>query len=99
MRIYRKEGRSENWYKMKDITDNCIGDGKEKFINKAIEQVKKNGNTKGYYKSVQQLGSKEAATPWNINRMYPGLTDREISEKVAIFFNKIGDEYLSLIHI
>ena len=71
-RIYKKEGRSEAWYAMKDVTDAEIGNGKEIFINKAIEQAKKCGNTKGYYAAARQLSSKDSIPPWSIHKLYQG---------------------------
>ena len=92
-RVYRKEGRTEKWYKLKDITDNEIEKGKKKFIDNAIKKAKKQGNTKAYYSAAKSLSSKDVSIPWTVNVMFPNKTDYEIAEEIAKYFNRIGDEY------
>ena len=53
-------------------------------------------NTRGYYKYIKMLSSKESPVLWEIFSLYPGLKAEEMAEIVADFFNKISQEYPSL---
>ena len=52
-----------------------------------IDKTKKTRNTKGYYKAVNALKTKEFASQFDVCSMYPGSSASEVSEYVAEFFN------------
>ena len=54
-------------------------------------------NTKDFYKSVKVFKSKQELPPWNIVSMFPELTNEEIAEESATFFNRISKEYVPIL--
>ena len=88
-----RSGRSRRWKKKKEKCDRLIEEAKKSYIEKIKKKIKDIGNTKCYYKAVTLLQSAEAPIRWAIQSMFPELTDQEIAEKAAIFFNEISQEY------
>ena len=59
--------------------------------------MKQAGNTKCFYQAANLLQGGEAPTKnWTIQQMFPDLTDFEIAEKAAVFFNRISQEYTGI---
>ena len=95
-REYARTGRSERWKKKRDKCEELIKEAKERYFEKVKEKVKEAGNTKCYFQAVNLLKSVDAPTRWIIQNMYPALSDKEIAEKAASFFNEISQEYASI---
>ena len=113
MRLYKQEGKSERYIQARKYCEKLVKQAKKKFLGCIIDKVKLAGNTKQYYSAIKLLKTKEAPVVWDIHDMFPSMSDFDICETVAIFFNKISQEYeplpnpkileerldLSLIHI
>ena len=63
---------------------------KKKYIGCIIDKVQFAGNTRAYYGAVKMLKTKEAPVVWGIHDLFPGCTDYEIAEEVAVFFNQLS---------
>ena len=96
MKIYKREGKSERYYSVCREADEAIKAAKTKFFANIIEHTKQTRNSGKYYGTVKKLGTKEATPPWQVQSMYPGKTDKFISTDLAIFFNRISQEYVPL---
>ena len=96
MRIYKREGKSDNYKQASKDCEREIADAKKVFLDKVIEKCKAVKNTRGYYKYVKMLSSKESPVIWEIFSLFPGMDAGEIAEAVAEFFNEISQEYPSL---
>ena len=92
-REYARSGRSARWKKKKEKCDRLIEEAKRAYFERVKKKIKEIGNTKCYYKAVALLQSGEAPVKWIIQSMFPGLSDYEIAEKAAIYFNSISQEY------
>ena len=92
-REYSRSGRSARWKKKKDICDKMIQDAKKAFFERVKKIVKEAGNTKSYFAAIRLLHCVEAPVRWQIQSMFPGLSDDEIAERAAVFFNAISQEY------
>ena len=55
------------------------------------------GNTRGFYKAVKKMNCKEVQAPWDVRRMRPGSSDKDIAEEIASFFNRISGEFDPLV--
>ena len=73
-----------------------IKEAKTAYFTKIKKIVKEAGNTKSYFHAVRLLQSVDAPTRWQIQSMFPGLSDGEIAERAAAFFNSISQEYQGL---
>ena len=93
MAIYKREGKSERYKQASKECLSVINNAKKEFIDRVIEKCKKSRNSKGYYKAVKVLNSKEAPIIWEICSLYPDKSEAEIAEIVAEFFNSISQEY------
>ena len=92
-RVYRSEGKSQKYKLIKKECDIAILEAKKRFLEGIMEKVHSTRNSKPYYQAVNYLKTKEAPVKWLVQSMFPGLSDCEISEIVADFFNKISQEY------
>ena len=96
IRTYRREGRSENYYMLRNQLEELIATNKKKYIEKVKQKAKENGNCNGYFQAAKSLQSKEAPVRWAISIMYPNMSEAELGEIVAAYFNRISDEYVPL---
>ena len=95
-RVYKKEGKSENYFNISKICETAVSNAKKKFLEKIYLQCKKAKNTKSFYKTVGSFKARTSAGPWNICSMFPGEKEENIAETVATYFNSISQEYTSL---
>ena len=73
-----------------------ILENKQRYIERIKKKIKEAGNMKAFYQGVNQLGCGQPSERWTINLMYPGCTDKHISEVAADFFNSILQEFVGL---
>ena len=95
-REYARSGRSERWRRKKEKCEQLILVAKRAFFEKIKSRIREVGSTKSYFQAVKLLQSLDAPTRWIIQSMFPGMTDAEISERAASFFNEISQEYVGL---
>ena len=93
MRIYKAEGKSVRYMEAKKAYDKLVKKAKKCYLGSIIDKIMFAGNTQAYYSAVKLLKTKEAPKVWDIRDLFPGLSDFEISENVAGFFNGISQEY------
>ena len=92
-REYARSGRSARWKKKKEKCERLIEQAKKAYFERIKKRVKEAGNTRCYFQAVNMLQATDAATRWAIQSMFPGLSDKQIAEKAAEFFNSISQEY------
>ena len=95
-REYARNGRSRRWKKKKDECERLIEQAKKAYIERIKKKVKEAGNTKCYFQAVNMMQSVDVPTRWAIQSMFPGLSDEQIAEKAAEFFNSISQEYVGV---
>ena len=93
-RMFKRYGRCAAWKRRKTMVDIAIRESKQAFFERVKERIKLDGNNAGYYKAVGMLGCNEAPKKWAIQCMFPHLTDKEIAESGAAFFNGISAGFL-----
>ena len=87
------EHRSANWRNAKRETDGLIKEEKRNYYNAYVDKAKKTNDASLYYKAVARLGTAERQSPFSPSDLFPGLSDAEVSEKVADFFTQISDKF------
>ena len=95
-RIFMKEGRSQRWKEAKKKTDEMAEELKRKYFERMKAAAFAAKNSKGYYKTIRMLGGKEAPKVFDIRVLFPGRSDFEIAEELAIYFNQISNEFIPL---
>ena len=92
-RVYRSEGKSERFKLIRKECDDAVTVARKNFLGKVLDKVKQTRNSAPFYRTVNIFKSKEAPIKWMIQSMYPDMSDAEIAEIVAAFFNAISQEY------
>ena len=96
MRIYKTEGKSQRYHEAKTSYDKLVRKAKKDYLGAIIDKVAFAGNTKAYYAAIRILKTKESPRIWDIHDMFPGMTESNIAEHVANFFNTISQEYIPI---
>ena len=95
-RIYKREGKSENYHRACKDCARVILAAKKKFWGNVLDKTARIGNSRPYYGAVKLFSTKHAPEEWDVGTMYPGSNDEEICEALAVFFNRISQEYPAL---
>ena len=90
--IFRREGRSEAWKRMKKKTRSIIKRRKA-FFNKQKREKMLASDSKAFHKNVKSFVTDEKAKHWSPLDMFPDLKPLEVAERCAEFFNGISAEY------
>ena len=107
--VFRREGRSLEWKRLKKRT-RAIIKRRKAFFNKKKQEKMLAADSKSFHRYVRSTVSDEKTKSWTPRQMFPNLGPVEVAEKCADFFNGISAEYqpllaeqipvtLSLIHI
>ena len=95
-RLFKREGRSEAWRRLKKETEDLIKHAKQERLETIKQLIKETNDVKGYYRAIKNFSTKEEKLPWDVRSLFPGKTDLQIAEIVAAFFVKISDEFVPL---
>ena len=93
--VFRREGRSEEWKKLKKRTRSVIKHRKAQY-NKQKREKMISADSKSFHKCVRAIISDEKTKTWSPRCMYPELSAQQVAEKCAEFFNGISSEYQPL---
>ena len=65
-------------------------------IEKKKKKLAAHGSHRKSYRAIQNLKSHDRPNYWSINELQPEISDEELAEDHALFFNKISDEFTPL---
>ena len=85
-RVYKKEKRSAYWKRIKKESSDLIKKEKRCFFDKFKMKAQEENNPSLYYKAIRMLKDKERPAPFDVTKLRPGLTDKEIAEDLADYF-------------
>ena len=88
--VFKREGRSRNWWRLKKKSAVAIKNRRDRYNKEKKEKIM-GADRNNFFKCVNSFLNEAEA--WDIRSMYPGMTDKEIADTVAVFFNKISSEY------
>ena len=92
-RAFRKWGKSEVYWQKANRAENEIKENKMRFFDKVKKKVVDSNNPREYYRAIKLLQTDDSSPQWSIKSLFPSLSDSEISEKSAEFFNDISNEF------
>ena len=95
-RNYGRGGRSSGWKVRKKSTQIAVRNAKKKFLDKQKESLKLGGSQRLPFSAVKYLKSKEMPKRWSVNDLEPDMTDADLSNALAEYFNKISSEHRPL---
>ena len=92
-RVFKNEGRSKTWKRLKKEIQKLIKIAKSEHFDKIKKLAHEANNPSSYFRAMKKMSSEETTKQWDIRNLFPGLSDAEIAEKVAVFFMRISDEF------
>ena len=91
--IYKKEGRSQLWKMWKRITDSLIRERREKYMNNKRIQLTADDANRSFFRLIKSFNTPEKPQNFDVRSLRPGLSDAQVSEELADFFNRISAEF------
>ena len=91
--VFRKDGgRSTHWRGFKRRTAGVVKSRKKTFYKHLKEKFTGADASRNFYKSVNGILRGYEEEHWDVRALWPGATDKELSEELAGFFNRISED-------
>ena len=90
--IFRREGRSDAWKRLKKKTRSIVKRRKA-YYNKKKREKMVSTDSRSFHKCVKSFVTDEKSKQWSPEQMFPDLDRTQVAEKCAEFFNNISCEY------
>lgn len=90
---YKKEGRSEHWKRLKKIMEDMLAMRKERYVAVQKDNLIGDDTQRNFFKNVKTYQSAARPVQFDIRTLSADKTDAEIADDLAVFFNKISDEF------
>ena len=84
--VFRKWGRNAVWKALKKKTKRLIIEGKRSHDKEKKTKLHEE-NINGFYNCVRAFVNDDKKKNWSPRELYPQLTEKETSERLADFFN------------
>ena len=91
--VFKDEGRSPRWMAIRDNLDRYLAKRQEKFLDKQRDNLLGPSASRNFFNNVKTFHSAERPKTFNIKELKPNLSDLELAEDIASFFNRISDEF------
>ena len=92
-RIYLKEGKSPLWHYMKKEIEKTIKERKGNFMQLKKEQLTAKDASRSFFRLVKAFNTPEKPQSFDVRSLCPGMTDDQVAEELAVFFNRISAEF------
>ena len=89
-RMFRREGKSRRWVKLRDLLEARLSQSKEAYVDKFAGG---GTSTRAYFNAVKKLGTVAPAPDWNLLDLFPGTTNEEACNQTASYFTRITDQF------
>ena len=94
--IYRLEGRSIRWKKMKKDTMALLKRRMKVYQDSQREVLLASDGHRSFFKNAKSYMTKEKPRPFDVTSMFPGKSDSEVAEILSVYFNTISQEFSPL---
>ena len=91
--IYIKEGRSDLWHYMKNITDELIKASKAKYMAIKKDQLTATDANRSFFRLVKSFNTAEKPQTFDVRSLCPGSSAGQVAEELADYFNRISSEF------
>ena len=95
-KVYRKEGRSDKWHRLKKLTEEMIFNRRKKYLESQKKGLLVEDAARNFFRNVKAFQSKERPKPFDVRELFPGKSDPEVAEELAEYFNRISHEFSPL---
>ena len=93
MSIYKREGRSPKWRRIKKIIEDLIEKRRERYAGSQKDALLASDGERNFFKNVKSYKCCEREKPFDVTDLFPGKSDQEVSELLADHFNAISNEF------
>ena len=91
IRIYRKEGRSQAWWRTDGILQEKLRDARNSFVEVLLED----GNSgRSFYSATKKLAGATKAGEWKVQDLFNGREPAAICEEILGFYGKVSGQRL-----
>ena len=92
-KYYAKNGNNIIWQQKRDAVYEAVNKAKKAYLAREEEKLTQPGSNRLAYRAIQNLRSHDKPKTWDIKSLNPKLSDEELSEELAEFFNSISSEF------
>ena len=93
--VFKREGRSHEWWKLKKLSTAIVRKRRGAYNTEKRAKLLAAG-PKDYFRCIRSFLSSENTAAWDIRSLLPDKNDYEVAEEMAVFFNRISNEYQPL---
>ena len=86
--VYSREGRSDKWRRLKRLTDNLILKQKENDFQNQRKVLLVDDARRNFFRNIKVF--KDQPAPFDVRLLFPGKSDAQVAEELAVFFNRIS---------
>ena len=94
--VYRREGRSAAWKRLKKVTVTLIARRRRMYMDTQRDVLLQEDSERCFFKNIKSYGSKEKPKQFDVRALTPNFSDKECAEKLADHFNAISQEFQPL---
>ena len=94
--VYRREGRSEKWCKLKRITDELMRKQRLIYLQSQKDCLLVDDTRRNFFRNVKAFQSKECPKSFVPMSLFPGRSEVEVAGELATYFNRISAEFQPL---
>ena len=91
--VYKDKGRSPRLLAIEAELDRFLARRREKFLGNQRENISSPEATKTLFRNIKAYQNAEMLKTFDVRELRPELSDKEMAEEIAIFFNKISKEF------
>lgn len=95
--VYKAEGSSDRWWALRADFDRYIEGRRQKYLAKQRNKLTGPQAMKEFYKNVRNYKSPEKPKSFSVTDLRPNMSEREVAEEAAQYFNKISQEFEPLV--
>ena len=88
--IYRREGRSSKWRRLKKVTEDLIRRRREVYLESQKECLLVDDARRNFFRNVKAFKSKDRPSAFDPMELYPGKSEAEVAGELASYFNRIS---------
>ena len=88
-RVYRRDGKSRLWQALQLKMDTLTAASQEAYV----ERVVKQGCPRSYFRAIKDLSCKEKPKSWDVLSLFPELSPKDASNKIADYFTEISNSF------
>ena len=94
--VYRREGRSSTWKRLKKVTEAMLSKRKEKYVLVQKDNLLARDSDRAYFKNVKSYKTASRPKPFDVTTLFPGKSEEEVAEALAVYFTKVSNEFQPL---